>query len=457
MQRFRSYFLSLVYLFGFVLPAVAASQAEAYFPAGSPASDAIHFEYAIYLLNKPAKSPLEEAKRKLATLAPGLKLVPEPVSLPKERQVTMRLEQDVAKNYAPPTPQVLQYFARGLSKEQAAALQSSPQALVLYFGHPKREVWRGLQGADALLEQLARDMQGLIWDEETREIFTPDEWRARRMSSWQGDLPDVSKHTVIHAYKDNDYIRAITLGMRKVGMPDIYVAEFPWSASRPMGNLINALAQALAEGASIQADGKFDLRLDTLKQAAARRSQLADLKPNATKSAQLTLYVGKHDQGDPENRLIRIDPARYPGPDVHARLDKMLASLYGSQDSLTRVKHDDLLLKTSAQARTQLPSLRSAFVAGLKPGEFIQLKAPFKTSSGGNEWMWVEVIDWANNGAIKGLLKNEPFEVPGLHAGQTVQISQQEVFDYLRRYPDGREEGNETGKVILKMQGQGAK
>jgi len=27
-------------------------------------------------------------------------------------------------------------------------------------------------------------------------------------------------------------------------------------------------------------------------------------------------------------------------------------------------------------------------------------------------------------------------------------VSQAKVFDYMRRYADGREEGNETGKVI---------
>jgi len=28
---------------------------------------------------------------------------------------------------------------------------------------------------------------------------------------------------------------------------------------------------------------------------------------------------------------------------------------------------------------------------------------------------------------------------------------QDDVFDYIRRYPDGKEEGNETGVIIEKM------
>jgi hypothetical protein len=33
-----------------------------------------------------------------------------------------------------------------------------------------------------------------------------------------------------------------------------------------------------------------------------------------------------------------------------------------------------------------------------------------------------------------------------------VKVSQAKVFDYMRRYADGREEGNETSKIIARMQ-----
>ncbi len=51
-----------------------------------------------------------------------------------------------------------------------------------------------------------------------------------------------------------------------------------------------------------------------------------------------------------------------------------------------------------------------------------------------------------------GLLKNEPYNIPGLKGGSEVTIEQEEVFDYIRRFPDGTEEGNETGKLILQFQ-----
>ncbi|HEY0820284.1 MAG TPA: DUF2314 domain-containing protein, partial [Rhizobacter sp.] len=90
---------------------------------------------------------------------------------------------------------------------------------------------------------------------------------------------------------------------------------------------------------------------------------------------------------------------------------------------------------------------------GLQPGEYILLKLPFPTTSGTHEWMWVEVLSWEGD-TIRALLKNEPVDVPTLHAGQEVTGSPSKAFDYLRRYPDGREEGNETGQILLRMQGR---
>jgi uncharacterized protein YegJ (DUF2314 family) len=64
--------------------------------------------------------------------------------------------------------------------------------------------------------------------------------------------------------------------------------------------------------------------------------------------------------------------------------------------------------------------------------------------------MWVEITGW-NGDNIKGPLKNEPFNIQSLHRGQIVEVKQDDVFDFIRQFSDGRQEGNETGAVIEKM------
>ena len=132
----------------------------------------------------------------------------------------------------------------------------------------------------------------------------------------------------------------------------------------------------------------------------------------------------------------------------------MLGALFGSEDSVQRVRHTNELLEASKAANAKLPALREAFRRGLQPGEYIQVKAPFATPDGGNEWMWVEVTSWDGD-VISGLLRNEPANIPGLHAGQMVKVSQSKVFDYIRRDANGHEDGNETGKILQRLQDAG--
>jgi uncharacterized protein YegJ (DUF2314 family) len=304
-----------------------------------------------------------------------------------------------------------------------------------------------LRAANQLVSRVARETEGLAWDEETREIFTPSAWDQQRLDTWVDESPDISEHTVIHAYNTGDYVRAITLGMIKFGLPDIVVEDISWSRSDQMSYLINLFGQALAEGATIEQDDLFDLDINEIQNSAVREMMLASLKPNSTATALLSLQEGTWEEGDPFNRLIEITFDRYSGPDLHARQEEMLSSLFGWEDSMVDAEHDEELLTASERARAKLPALREAFNKGLKPGEYILLKAPFETPEGGHEWMWVEVISWKGH-SIEGLLASEPRYVPDLQAGQIVQVDENDIFDYFRIFPDGTEEGNETGKIL---------
>jgi uncharacterized protein YegJ (DUF2314 family) len=77
------------------------------------------------------------------------------------------------------------------------------------------------------------------------------------------------------------------------------------------------------------------------------------------------------------------------------------------------------------------------------------VKVPFRDENY-TEWMWVEITSWKDDN-IKGLLENQPFHIPNLHGGQVVRVRQEDVFDYLHYYPDGREVGNTTGPILEKL------
>jgi len=323
--------------------------------------------------------------------------------------------------------------------------------LILDFGHPKEQVWTALHTANALVEEVARKTGGLVWDEDTREVFTPDVWHEKRLASWASDNADVSTQTTIHAYPKDEYVRAITLGMAKLGLPDVVIEEIPQSSNVQFGNLINVFCQSIAEGETPRKPGAFKLDLKAIQNSTVRDGQMKSLKANAAAVACLTLRQGKWEEGDPKNRLIQLAADQYPGDDIHAKQEAMTSGFFGADDSLVKVRHNDELLAASAKAKAKLPELRTAFNAGLPLGEFIEVKAPFRTQDGRTEWMWVEVTSWKGS-AIKGLLRNEPSWVPELHAGQVVEVREEDLFDYIRQYADKHREGNTTGDIIQKME-----
>ena len=46
----------------------------------------------------------------------------------------------------------------------------------------------------------------------------------------------------MHAYNTGEYVRAITLGMTKVGLPDILIENVSWSLNRNLGHVMNLFA-----------------------------------------------------------------------------------------------------------------------------------------------------------------------------------------------------------------------
>jgi uncharacterized protein YegJ (DUF2314 family) len=414
-------------------------------PAGVALGPRAEAVYVIYYLPRATSDP----RRALDALPhPDFPLV---AKIPETGSAAMMSieQQDPSRGGYIPDDETLRYFGRGVTAEQSKALKETKEIAILHFVYRGGD-WKAARASVELAWQLAEKTGGLLWDDETRELLTTAAWRERRLDSWTDTIPEISQHTVIHAYQNGEYIRAVTLGMKKFALPDLTVNNFGWSSQRAVGNTINVLAQALAEGKEIRAGGDIDIDLRTIANRATRESQLATLKANAKPVALLRLATAKPEEGDADNRLAEITFDRYPGVDLHARQDALLSALWGSEDKVEHVEHTAELLEASRAARLHLPELHVAFDKGLAPGEYIQVKAPFKTVSGGNEWMWVEVIRWKGD-SIEGLLTNDPFEIPSMHAGQEVEVSERDVFDYMRHYADGRDEGNSTGAIIEKL------
>jgi uncharacterized protein YegJ (DUF2314 family) len=441
----------------FLLPAISAcswpsSQTQARPTPGPQMTDYIHFQFAVYLMPDSPKNSLEIARQLLSRKYPDLKLTEDLPKNPTSPAVRLRDVTDLQKNYAPPSLDMLHYSGHGLTPEQEQILQHSNEALILDFAHPRANVWTALHTANAVLDDLARQTKSIAWDDETREAFSPDAFQTRRLAAWSDPaaIPAIQSQTTIHIYPFGDMLRAITLGMSKFGLPDVVIENVSNNSESQAGILINLFCQALAENPSLDSSGRYKLALASIKRFDVTEPQKKSLKANAVGEAMLTLTSGKPDEGDPHNRLIQINADAYNGNDLTSRQELMISCFFGSTDPVHGVSHTDELLAASQKAREHLPQLRQQFNSGLAPGESILLKAPFPPTGEQHEWMWVEVTRW-NGDKIQGILDDDPAYATNLKAGQRVEVREQDIFDYIHHFPDGRNEGNTTGEIIEKM------
>jgi uncharacterized protein YegJ (DUF2314 family) len=420
----------------------------AYAPPGAAMDDVASFELAVYLPARPPRDARATVDALLAGEFAALRRVATPPDGVHEPQVLVRMERDLANRYTPPDADVVRRFGRGLTDAQQGALQEATEAMVLEFEIPRALVFSAGRDACALASRLAHATDGIVWDDQTREVFSAAAWDERRLASWTEPVPDVSQQIVIHSYRDDEYVRSVTLGMARFALPDLSIEESPWSSNDQVGHLLNLTAQRLAEGAVVGAGGALSLRATEIGNASVReREWKAAAEPHGTGSVLLVLQTAEQQEGDAPNRLWALTFERNAGVDVHSRLADALSGFFGSTDGIRNVEHDEVILAASTRARERLPALQEAFGKGLLPGEILMVKAGFDKPDGAKEWMWIEVTSWEGT-RISGLLQNEPFEIPELHAGQRVTVAQHEVFDFLLKRPDGTVEGNETGPLI---------
>jgi len=318
--------------------------------------------------------------------------------------------------------------------------------LILDFLCKKNNIVETLSKANNLVVELTTDKKTVIYDTEIRESFSSGYWQKNRIIKNGG--VNLSEHITIHLYPDGDYCRAISLGMLKFSLEDFCKENVSCYSNTGVANLINLTAQTLFEKNQLDTDGELMLRIDDIKNTALKNQLKTELADNAKKSGQIALVKGVLQEGDANNRLIEIG---FPKENPQIEQEAWLSKIFGFEDEFTYFPHDDELLEASARAKETVLQLKNDFSKGFPVGTNLLIKFPFSNFAGENEWMWVEVVKWENQ-SITSLLQNEPQMVTNVKIGEEVTKDFDLMFDYILYHPDGTQEGNETGEMIMRNQ-----
>ena len=403
-------------------------------PAGPAVVPRVQIQFALYHLPAPAVPPRPELERLVAQRAPYLKVV-DLATAPKGLTPVAVVSEPSLDGFAPPTVRSLEYSGRGLDGAQAEAVQGSKHALLVEFVADGDRIHQVHRDAMAIMLELAKRTRALLWDESTRELFSSAAW-AERAATWTGAVPDAPKLFTIHSYKDGDLVRIVTLGLDKLGLPELVVDDVSPSTADDMASLVNRVAQALADGQAVRDGGLLDV---VSKDEGAEPGRVT-----------LKLAVGTREEGDNEGRLWEIVFPGGPANELQARQVAVLDALFGTVDEVQYFKPSEELEKAKRHAREiLLREKKPRWRRGWPEMERLMVKAPFETSDGGTEWMWIDVVGWKGS-TIEGILQNDPVDVPDLVAGARVTAEESSIFDYIHVRRDGTREGNETSKFTTR-------
>jgi uncharacterized protein YegJ (DUF2314 family) len=440
--------VSLLFAITLLAPLAAqAARTRTEVPAGPLVEQQVLMLYGVYVLQPPKEDPIPGLialqQERFGFLSPSRGFPEGAVAGPGVFYDVPPIE-----DMAPPSAGLLVHFGRGLSPAELAWLPGARYAIVFGFHCDVADADQVRRAAGDLVAEFAAKLGGIVWDEETREAFGAKAWRASRGSDPAGP-PDAMGHVTLHSYRDGDLLRIVSLGMARFGLPDLAVYDVP-ATSTAMPSLVNLVAQSLMEGVEVAEGSVLPVSIAALRNEPARAYQSAGLMKGGTGKATVTLRFIEPEQGDAANRLMEL-VFEAPGKAAQVVQDEVLTQLYGGNDEVTHVDHDAELMAASRRAHERLMKLKPSILDGLEPNEALLVKAPFTTTSGGNEWMWVEVVRW-EGATIRGILQNDPFEVPSLKAGATVEVTEDTLFDYLHYKPDGTTAGNETGEIMQRRQ-----
>ena len=440
--------LALILLAAAEAPTPAAPAPAQPIPAGSLLQKSFRMEVSILHAPLPQTPPKAALARLLRKTEP-LQLVD---SLPADTPAVPVVFLDSHPSAAPwPMDEgELAQFGRGLSDTDKQGHRGCKAITVLTFAGPGRAALSTYQRSLVLIAELAKETGGIVWDSETRELFSQAAWRKRSQDLTPNGLPSVMSQIKVDSYRKGQRRRRVTLGMRKFALPDVAINEGVVSYIG-MNRVIELVSQRFIEGSFPSAPGRFPVAIDDVIHPGARKALASARGPGAKGRTELNLAIGKSERGDPENSLVEIV---FPGADQTPleRQGEMLRQLFGDLDRTGTLVHDEELAAASARAKQTVLQYKPRY-AEARPlsGERLAVMVPFEMSSGRHEYMWVEVLRWEGS-SIHGVLANQPRDVPMLKAGARVNIQEDAIFDYMLQKPDGSTEGNLTASIIQRQQ-----
>src|SRR5262249_27374992 len=179
----------------------------------------------------------------------------------------------------PPDLSTLEFRGRELLPAERQRLQKAQSFTAVLFMAPGDDAVPAYRAALSVMRELAQRSDGFVEDEAQRDVLSAAAL-CKKLDAWSGDFPDVRRHVSLDEYRDGELLRIVSLGMEKLGLPDVSVANVSAHDSESMGNLVNVVLQTMVENPTLARTGELDLSIAKLHLEGLRKAMLASEKNN---------------------------------------------------------------------------------------------------------------------------------------------------------------------------------
>lgn len=365
--------------------------------------------------------------------------------------------------------------AYGVGVDRPEQLKGSQQVLIAWFAGPTAEARTTLATAHAAFARAAEAGGGWVEDLDTQQIYGVEAWKKRdpagSMDEWF--VVDAAPQDE----KDPDgSLRLVTRGLRRFGLPELMVDNVNPGLAGDVATVLNAVAHGLKDRPP--SDEKLELKGETVEGSATfELATRLDDDPDdpiwrVSFDGQITVPGDPGVESSPEEAVLPPEspPLAIPAEASNAAVSPEAPSVPASPATPSPVPPSPVppspatpspvspspvppspvsdLDSAHRMAITRLDTVvRDAWASGLPEGDVVAVSVPFKTRDGGNEFMWVELRTWEGT-SMSGVLVNQPYNVENLRKGDMVNVSFQQVFDYIWKHADGTREGNATSRFV---------
>jgi hypothetical protein len=311
--------------------------------------------------------------------------------------------------------------ARGLTAAEKAGVTKLPRVVVVHVATPTGPNELALRAAIAGAAAIARDIGGVVWDQLLARLENARTFAAHAVTTPLGaSVFRRDRVELLYQSKSESVMRLLTAGLSRWGAPDIEAVAVPTAAVPRMAEVVLAVAQAIADGATTQ---PLVLSRDDVARARGQPYPADAGLPAATR-VEVDVVTAHPENGDPNDFMARIVPAAGEGPIGYVDLAErffgpILAASPGS----------DVLAERRGKAQEKLGALLSRWDAQKAKGAKLLVMLPFPIpGDAGVESMWIDVtrVDARN---VTGTVVDDPLGATDVKHGDEVTRLRTQVED----------------------------